>query len=79
MFIDLCEHMIASDSKLHCESTVNGFYHSTLYTCILGLMVGNRDVTILQYIDILQYSLLQYNTIRLIKISISQHLLPSKL
>ena len=50
-------------------------------------MLSGRDVTILQYIDILQYSLLQYNTtdknidILLIAIycDILQHLLPSKL
>ena len=29
--------------------------------------IPTRDATILQYIDILQYSLLQYNTIRLMK------------
>ena len=34
------------------------------------VIVQSRDETILQYIDILQYFLLQYNTIHLKKISI---------
>ena len=42
------------------------------YACmyVVCMYVRSRDETILQYIDILQYFLLQYNTIRLKNIDI---------
>ena len=36
--------------------------------------ISSKDATILQYIDILQYLLLQYNTIHLIKILLLQYI-----
>ena len=53
--------LIDFKGSLTCEG--NQF---TLY-CYYRNIIVSRDATILQYIDILQYSLLQYNTIRLMK------------
>ena len=43
------------------------FSASKFVTGMHNIYIRSRDATILQYIDILQYSLLQYNTIRLMK------------
>ena len=85
----LCKSLIHQCMYIHMYKV---FYYITCTYVIKDMYVYIRDVIILQYIDILQYSFLQYNTIHLIKISIycllqyiviycniSQHVLPSKL
>ena len=50
-----------SDSP-HCGNELRKRFKKVLQDIQVAAIVRIRDVTILQYIDILQYSLLQYNT-----------------